>query len=336
MRSAGTVCVSPSMPPAPSLPDSRWHALLLLLALVLAGCGAAAEERPALRPGTAGAGGDLLPDRLSATGLFAPGEPERLADDVQPYTPRFPLWTDGAEKRRFLALPAGTSIDTSDPDRWVFPVGTRLWKEFAIAGRPVETRYLLRRPDGDWSFATYRWDADGRDATRAPEAGVPHAAESAPGVPYDIPSQSDCRACHDSGLGPVLGYSRVQLEPGAAASDTEARALGYLHGNCAHCHNPRSPLASLDLDFEAREPGSARDAERVRATLVGVLTRGTAGTRLVPGHPDASVLVRRVRSTSPLDRMPPRGTRLVDADGAELLATWVRALEAPAPSTTSR
>ena len=324
------------MPPAPSLPPNRLCVSLLLLGVVLAGCGPAAGEAPALRPGAAGAGGYLPPERLSATGLFAPGKPDRLAADVQPYTPRFPLWTDGAGKRRFIALPAGTAVDTRDPDHWVFPVGTRLWKEFALGGRPVETRYLVRRPDGDWSFATYHWDAEGRDATRAPDAGLPHVAESAPGVPYDLPSLSDCRACHDSGLGPVLGYRRVQLEPEGANEDVESRALGYLHGNCAHCHNAHGPLASLELDVELRQAGSAVDAQRIRRTLIDVLSRGTAGTRLVPGHPEASVLLRRVRSTSPLDRMPPRGTRLVDADGAELLATWVRALEAPPPLLSSR
>lgn len=324
------------MPPAPSLPPSRLVVALLLLGAALAACGPAAGEALTVRPGAPGAGGHLLPERLSATGLFAPGEPSRLADDVRPYTPRYPLWTDGAEKRRFIALPAGSAVDTRDPDHWVFPIGTRLWKEFALAGKPVETRYLVRGPDGEWSFATYRWDEDGRDATRAPDRGVPHVAESAPGVPYDLPSLSDCRACHASGLGPVLGYRRMQLEPEVADANLESRALGYLHGNCAHCHNAHGPLASLDFDLELRQPGSAADARRIRDTLVGVLTRGTAGTRLVPGHPEASVLLRRVRSTSPLDRMPPRGTRLVDADGAELLATWVRALEAPAPLLSSR
>ena len=47
------------------------------------------------------------------------------------FTPTWRLWTDGAVKRRWVSLPPGGTIDTSDPDRWVFPVGTRFFKEFA-------------------------------------------------------------------------------------------------------------------------------------------------------------------------------------------------------------
>ncbi len=68
---------------------------------------------------------------------------------------------DGAGKRRWIALPPGTAIDGSDPDGWIFPVGTRLWKEFAF-DRRVETRYLERTSEG-WRFATYLWLADVED-----------------------------------------------------------------------------------------------------------------------------------------------------------------------------
>src|SRR5262245_7866666 len=69
------------------------------------------------------------PQRLSETGLFADIGRETLAPGVVAYAPRFQLWSDGAEKRRWLWLPPGTRIDTSDMDSWVFPVGTKLWKE---------------------------------------------------------------------------------------------------------------------------------------------------------------------------------------------------------------
>ena len=41
-------------------------------------------------------------------------------------SPRYPLWSDGAEKQRYLSLPPGTQIDTSNMDDWKFPVGTRV------------------------------------------------------------------------------------------------------------------------------------------------------------------------------------------------------------------
>ena len=65
--------------------------------------------------------------------------PQPPADAVE-FTPRYPLWTDGMSKRRWLHVPTGASIDKSDPDAWEFPRGTRAWKEFSRDGVPVETR----------------------------------------------------------------------------------------------------------------------------------------------------------------------------------------------------
>src|SRR5512138_3923951 len=94
-----------------------------------------------------------LPEHLRDTGLYARGSTEEIAAGVLPFSPQYPLWSDGAEKRRWIRLPPGTCIDARAPDRWVFPVGTRLWKEFSL-GRRLETRMLERTRDG-WRFATY-------------------------------------------------------------------------------------------------------------------------------------------------------------------------------------
>src|SRR5690606_21407474 len=71
---------------------------------------------------------------LSETGLYADIATETLAEGVQGFTPRFQLWTDTAEKRRWVYIPEGTQIDTSDIDEWKFPVGFKLWKEFSRDG----------------------------------------------------------------------------------------------------------------------------------------------------------------------------------------------------------
>lgn len=243
------------------------------------------------------------PATLAETGLYADPETRTLAPGVRPYTPQYPLWTDGARKTRWLWLPPGTRIDATAPGAWVFPVGTRLWKEFALERR-VETRYLERRDDG-WMAVAYVWDADGREARRAPDRGVRGAARSASGAPYDVPARADCRACHDGPPTPVLGVSALQLSPdrdplaphaeipgpdhldlaalvreglvvgveaGAEAPRIDAptprgrAALGYLHANCGACHNATSPLASLDLRLDAT-PGLASPLETL-ATVV--------------------------------------------------------------------
>src|SRR5690349_19883809 len=70
-----------------------------------------------------------LPTDLSCTGLYESRGSTELSSDVMPYTPGITFWSDGAEKQRFLYLPAGSMIDTSSFDAWKFPVGTKVWKE---------------------------------------------------------------------------------------------------------------------------------------------------------------------------------------------------------------
>jgi cytochrome c553 len=184
------------------------RALLIALAVALGLTPAAARTAP--QP----------PRLLSQTGLYsAPGvvDARHLA-----YAPQYPLWTDGAAKARWLHLPAGAAIDGRDEDGWVFPVGTKAWKEFAFQGRKVETRLLWKTGPKTWAFASYAWNADQSDAVLVPEAGLPDAAEVAPGVRHSIPSRSDCRSCHGQEQVEVLGFTALQLSPD--------RDPGAIHG----------------------------------------------------------------------------------------------------------
>jgi mono/diheme cytochrome c family protein len=244
----------------------------------------------------AGAANPKLPAKLSETGLYADFAARRVAAEVLSFTPQYSLWTDGAAKHRWIRLPAGAAIDAADPDAWVFPVGTRIWKEFAFA-RAVETRLMELGGDG-WQYGTYRWLADGSDAVLASEYGERGVYEVASGVGYDLPSRYDCRACHEGNVSPVLGFSALQLSsdrdpnavhggplpPGdvdlaalverglvrglpeqfvrtppriAASGPLERSALGYLHGNCSGCHNDRGALADLGFSLEVRLAGGS-------------------------------------------------------------------------------
>lgn len=324
------------------------------------------------------------PIDLDATGLFADATHTRPADGVLSFTPQYPLWSDGAAKRRWIRLPRGTSIDASDPDHWVFPVGTRLWKEFSF-GRRVETRLIERVTEREWSFATYVWNEDGSKATLAPARGVRGACESRPGVRYDVPGVIDCGSCHLNRASVVLGFSALQLSgdrdplaphaetPGegdvdlarlverglvrnlprsfvetppriAAPSSTERAVVGYLHANCGACHASSTPLASLGLDLEYSIADAARGtAPAATRTTISVvssssLRTGAPKTRVVPGHPETSVLWERLATTNPYTRMPPLGVHVVDDEGAALVERWIRSDLAPktAPESTPR
>lgn len=161
-----------------------------------------------LRPPT---GPPQPPARLSETGLYA-GD-GGIAADALPYSPQYPLWSDGAGKGRWIHLPQGQVIDGRDLDAWRFPVGTRLWKEFVFGGRRVETRMLWLARPGQWVFAAYAWRADQSDADLVPAEGQRDAAALGNGLHHDIPSLEDCRSCHATGGPEVLGFTALQLSP---------------------------------------------------------------------------------------------------------------------------
>src|SRR5690606_15482501 len=137
---------------------------------------------------------------------------------------QYPLWTDGAAKSRWIRIPRGTRIDARNADAWEFPIGTRVWKEFAFGGRRVETRMLWRSASGEWRYAAYVWNDAQTDAFLAPADGVRNAAEIAPGKRHSIPSRNDCRACHENRSTPVLGFTALQLsddrDPNAPHTET--------------------------------------------------------------------------------------------------------------------
>jgi hypothetical protein len=160
----------------------------------------------------AASAGRSAPSLLSQTGLYAQnGAPLVVDERNRPFSPQYPLWSDGARKSRWIRLPGATTIDARDVDRWDFPVGTRFWKEFSFGGRKVETRFLRKDGPASWTFASYVWNEAQTDAELVSEDGLPNAAAIAPGRRHSIPSVEDCRACHDSARTEILGFSALQL-----------------------------------------------------------------------------------------------------------------------------
>lgn len=258
-----------------------------------------------------------LPERLSETGLSA--------STVEEFRPRFELWSDGATKRRWIAIPQGMSVDTSDPDSWRFPVGTKLWKEFTRDGVRVETRLLERfgERDDEWTAVAYVWSADGSEAFKSPDG-----ARNVRGTAHDVPSASQCFACHGGRRSRVLGYSAVQLgRVDIPGSDTERAALGYLHANCGHCHNQARPSRDGARCFDPRnELDMWLRVDRLGSPSDTVTYASLVGSAVRRGDPDDSKLLRRVTSADPDVRMPPLATEMVDRRAVELLRAWIAGL----------
>jgi len=288
--------------------------------------------------------GPPAPAALSETGLFETGASGAYADDVLSFSVRYPLWTDGADKRRHLRLPEGTSIDTSDPDQWAFPVGTRLYKEFVVDGVPVETRLLWKTGPGplDWVYVAYLYRDDGSEADAVPD-GQPDAR----GTDHDVPPTADCRSCHLGGGDFVLGLGAFQLDratydawiasgalpPGTAwqeppGDDTQREALGYLHGNCGHCHGGPHPIAER-RSLRLRLPVGVSDPYEAPAwaTAANVTAfHDIEGTTeiIAVGDPDASQLYVRMGLRGDLG-MPPFGTEIADEAARAVIRDWITA-----------
>ncbi|WP_437971230.1 hypothetical protein WMF04_18885 [Sorangium sp. So ce260] len=290
-----------------------------------------------------------LPAALSQTGLYADIAARAVASDVVAYEPGFELWSDGAEKRRFIRLPPGARIDTGDQDAWQFPDGTRLWKEFRRDGVLVETRLLAKvgsAPE-DWAAVAYVWNADGTDAL-----ATPGGAEDARGTPHDVPAAADCMGCHGGTESRVLGFSAIQLaaspgdvdldeiaargmlsnpprRPVQLPGDAVARAaLGWLHANCSHCHNRDRPASdgARCYDPERRFDFTLR-VDEIASVETTATYRTAVGTVIDPGDPGDSDVVERARRRDPdWPSMPPLGTEIVDEAGLAALRAWIRGL----------
>lgn len=343
--------------------DAATHDAALGDAAVRDGGVPGVDAAPEAGPGVSPPGLEFLPALpdndseepfyLSQTGLYVDPNLERLSADILEFTPRHALWSDGAEKRRFLRVPAGAVIDTSDMTSWTFPVGTFLWKQFTRDGVRVETRLIARTGTGerDYWMGAFLWNEDESDARFVPDGQV-----DARGTPHDVPTATQCGTCHNGERGRALGVSAVQLAGaaplglddlallgwlshppedaalfGAPGEPHVAAALGYLHGNCGHCHNPRGS-ARPDTDLDLRLLAGERVAENtpaVQSTLDVPLQNfmdTTLTTRVVPGDPELSALLFRMTERGTRTQMPPLATEQVDPEGVDLVRRWIEAL----------
>src|SRR5947207_2351622 len=110
-----------------------------------------------------------LPAQLSQTGLFTDIRAKTLNPKLVPFAPANVLWSDAAQKLRWVLLPDGATIDSSDMNHWKFPVGTKFFKEFSLDGKRLETRTIWRVADTgvrerDTLFGAYVWNDAETDA----------------------------------------------------------------------------------------------------------------------------------------------------------------------------
>ncbi len=280
------------------------------------------------------------PFLLSAVGLYTDIKTKTLAPDLIAYEPSYALWSDGALKDRHLRLPPGTQIDNSDPDHWLFPVGTVLFKEFRTPEKRLETRVVARVGSGerDYFFGAFLWNDDESDA-----ALVWDGAMNVRGTEHDVPDTNQCGTCHNGDTGRVLGVSAVQTATLALpltvnrapftvpGTPDQAKALGYLHANCGHCHNA-SGSARPDTDLALRISVTAQTVDTTvpYQSAVGKNLQSFMGNdlkvRIVPGDPAQSGLYYRMSQRGFRTQMPPIATEHTDPTGLQLVSDFISGL----------
>jgi uncharacterized repeat protein (TIGR03806 family) len=299
---------------------------------------------------------DTPPRTLSATGLFSDPARHVLADGVAPYSIAAPLWSDGADKRRAIAMPPGASAQVTGDGLLDLPVGTVLMKTFGYADTgALETRLLVRRAAG-WVALPYVWNAARTDADlKRAGATLPVAAHGGrPALDWQVPNVNQCKSCHSvSGVLQPIGVKARNLAatgdlarwrnaglltgaaPGAivpllddARAPLSARARGWLDSNCGHCHQRQGSASNsgLFLDWEEKDPVALGIGKRPVAAGRGSGGRAVA---IAPGHPEASILLYRIESGEPGVMMPELGRVLPDAQGIALIRQWIAELQAP-------
>jgi uncharacterized repeat protein (TIGR03806 family) len=239
-------------------------------------------------------------------------------------------------------------------------------RNLALGYRLLETRILVRTRDGlvphtyVWNAAqteaVRQVAAPPVNVSWIDEAGATRTNE------YIVPNTNQCLTCHGQrGLTDALAMRTDQLDragadgvnqldamaargwfdgalPPAAmrshfpdvhdeGAPVEARARAYLHANCGHCHNPRdrsmASVTGLNLEVSETRPSNLGVCRRPAMAGSG---SGGLDYDLVPGHPERSVMLFRMRTSDPRARMPTVGTNFNDPFGADLVERWIRGL----------
>ena len=302
--------------------------------------------------------GNVVPTTLSETGCVDPSNPIDPAPGMISYDVNSPLWSDGADKSRWFAIPDGTTITVNADGTWTFPVGSVVVKQFRNGDTPMETRLLVLHDDGAWAGYSYQWNETGTDATLLAGSSSGTYGGGSGDRDWTFPSRAECLRCHTTVAGNLLGVRTEQInrdhtyteldggtynqidalqqmgfftsnpgkgstlpawpDPAGSASATD-RGRAYVASNCAFCHQPGGT------------GGGAMDLRYATAFAdMGICSvdpisgdLGVTGAKLFdPGNPDNSIIPQRMGSTD-ANRMPPLATSIVDDDGLAAVRDWI-------------
>ena len=231
------------------------------------------------------------------------------------------------------------------------------------SNKVIETRLMVRREDSWNAFPYVWNEEGTEAFLRVAGSSTPVSLQSDTGshdFVYFVPNENQCSGCHvtshpDGEMHP-LGAVATELNapfiypsnnkehqidklvargwlaerPNIAspvswqdeAADLGARAMAYLNIQCGHCHNPKGPADTSSLILD----GSHESLINMGVCKTPVAAGGGSGDMLysiVPGAPDRSILIYRMRSSELDEMMPELGRSIVHSEGISLIARWI-------------
>jgi uncharacterized repeat protein (TIGR03806 family) len=181
-------------------------------------------------------------------------------------------------------------------------------------------------------------------------------------ITYSIPNVNECAQCHErnkillpigpksrnlnremtyaEGVANQLDYwTKIGILKGAPASgkapkvpvwndpqsgSLDARARAYLDNNCAHCHRTGGVAAYTAFLTEFTETDTRRLGYFKPPNSAGYT--GNRPFDIVPGKPEESILLYRMESIRPKERMPEISREIVHEEGIKLIREWLASL----------
>ena len=227
--------------------------------------------------------------------------------------------------------------------------------------RILETRLLIHEEES-WKALTYVWNDEQTEAfLEIAGKSIPVSWTDGEGVlqhiNYAVPNLNQCKSCHElngrfTPIGPtarqlnrksshgenqLAHWASVGLLAGlpehaipslpmweeSSSGTLDERARAWLEVNCAHCHRKEGPAKNTGLYLLTSETDDYRLGIMKTPVAAG---RGSANLKfgIVPGQPDASILVHRIKSLDPGVMMPELGRKLIHKEGVALVEQWIR------------
>jgi uncharacterized repeat protein (TIGR03806 family) len=203
-----------------------------------------------------------FPRLLSQTGLFTSTKDLTPEPGLIPYEVNAALWSDGAVKERYLAIPGDGQIvfdgieypqpAPGAPRGWRFPDGTVAVKTFSLemeTGNPASLRRLETRilhfeqlagneeiGDQVWRGYTYVWNDEQTDAELLASEGETREyriqdSAARGGVrtqAWRFPSRAECTLCHTMPAKFLLGVNTLQMNRDHDYGGTVANQIATL------------------------------------------------------------------------------------------------------------